>query len=201
MTRPKGIDISYAQATFPARAEHRFVIIRISSGDGGLHEDSRAAQHIGEARARKMPMAFYHFMGTGGAEEARFAVAAMQRHGVWGHKLIIDAENDATPEGVAAAIREAKQLLRPSLWRFRRRRRVGIYSGYWCKSHGGGTFGADFGWLADYNAFEPPAHWPPGFTKLWQFTSNNGTLDENYWMGIGDYRKFFQPIDKRGYRV
>ena len=144
-------------------------------------------------------------MGMGGAEEADYAVHAMNDLGCWGHKLVIDAEKNATPDGVLEAIRQAKRLLRPTLWLYRNRLRVGIYSGYWVKSHGGGTFGADFGWLADYNPHawytERPAGWSESFTKLWQFTSNEGRLDEDYWMADGDYTKFFAPIDRKGRRL
>src|SRR5205085_1885733 len=98
----------------------------------------------------------------------------MEKYNIAGYKLVLDAEGDVLERVVREAIKEAKRLLRPSLLQFRGRHRVGIYSGGWVKSHGGSRMGAKFGWLADYTAFDRPAHWSRRFTKLWQFTSNNG---------------------------
>src|SRR5258706_1510318 len=138
-----GIDISQYQPGSPWNKDNRFVINRISSGDGGLHEDSQAAQHIRLARQDKKPMAFYHFLGSRpGDAEARFAVKTMEKYGVWGYKLFCDFEGTAHPSDAKAFIREAKTLLKPSLWVYRLRRRVGIYA-----ARLSGT-GAQFGWAA-----------------------------------------------------
>lgn len=197
-----GIDISYAQAAWPGIASDKFVVIRVSSGDGGLHRDPLAAQHIAEARKAGKPFALYHYLGSsGGVAEASYAVKTMEGLGVWGHKLFCDFEGDADVKEAEAFIAHAKKLMRPEKWRFRLRKRVGLYSGYKIKANGNGTLGADFGWLADYDAFDRPSGWSRRFTRLWQYasTSSRGNLDLDAYMGrpalVG---RFFRPIRRSG---
>jgi GH25 family lysozyme M1 (1,4-beta-N-acetylmuramidase) len=196
----EGCDISQYQTSVPKWAD--FVIIRISSGDGGLHRDSRAESHIKECRKRKVPFAVYHYTGhEGGVKEARFAVEQMKALGVWGHKLVCDAEGTSTLPDVQDFIKEAKVLLKPSNWLFRKRLRVGLYSGGWIKANGGGRLGAQFGWIAHWGVDHPtlPAHWDADFTRLWQHTAAQG-IDKDRFLGKS-VDKFFGEIDRRGFRV
>ena len=198
-----GFDCSYAQGTWPGIASDKFVIIRVSSGDGGLHADDRAAQHIAEARKANKPFAFYHFLGrVGGKVEAQFAVRTMDKLGVWGHKLFCDYEGTSTRSDAIAFIAEAKRLMRPGKWRYRLRKRVGLYSGSTIKESGGGTLDASFGWLADYNAYDRPEGWSTTFARFWQYDSTSisrGHLDLDAYMGNPkNVARFFQPIYKSG---
>lgn len=203
--RNKALGIDYSQyqpQPGPYNKSTRFVIIRISSGDGGLHEDSKAAEHIRSARRDGKPMAFYHFLGNRpGVAEARFAITTMRKYGVWGYKLFCDLEGTATEADAKDFIREARTLMKPSMWIYRRRRRVGIYAG---KYHVRGTAGAQFGWLANYDGFDRPFGWSRLFTKLWQYTSFQGGvhLDRDAFMlSPKRVERFFQPINSKGKRV
>ena len=200
--RALGIDVSQYQPGDPWNKSTRFVIIRLSSGDGGLHIDSSAEAHIKACKRDKRPFALYHFLGHGGgAAEARFAVKAMESFGVWGYKLFCDLEGTAIEADAKDFVREAKALLKPSAWLYRARRRVGVYAG---KYHVRGTCGAHVGWLANYDGFDRPAGWSRLFTKLWQYTSfESGVhLDRDALM-LSPKRvaRFFQPIDRKGRRT
>lgn len=203
------MDVSYAQGAGLPTGPKDFVIIRLGYSKT-LDVDAKA--HIEECKKRNIPFALYWFLYNtySGREQADAAVKAMNDLGVWGHKLIIDAEGTVNTSVVRSAIRRAKALLKPSDKKFQYRRRVGIYSGEWARAHGGYTFGAQFGWLAAYVP-EPtlsqyiPRWWKGNyrhrkdrpFLVMWQYT--DAPQDRDFWLADPTHLPgFFRPIDRTG---
>lgn len=163
----EGIDISQYQASFNTNVD--FVIIRLGYS---ITEDPRASDHVGRAKANNVPYGGYWalYEGYTGTKQAEVCYALMRKYGVY--RVAVDAEQ--FPHATTLTM----QTVRDFITRMQELNGdCGIYSGYWIKAHGGGTAGADWGWLADYTARELPSGWTTAFAPLWQYTSSNGTLD------------------------
>jgi hypothetical protein len=167
----EGVDVSKYQSGDYAWA--KFYIVRLGYS---LTEDYMAGRHIAFAKAHGIPHGGYWFIynTATGAAQAQACFNVMTTLEIVGRPIFADAEGDANPNTVREFIDRMKRL----------NAHCGMYSGYWIKSHGGGTLGAAYGWLADYRSdWSWPINWPPAFRKLHQYTSfKDGIhLDRNYW--------------------
>jgi Glycosyl hydrolases family 25 len=172
MTYPEGVDLSkYDPDDYPWP---EFVIVRLGSV---VMDDWRLQQHVAYARQNGiMNLGTYYFLYVDGAPEAQadHAYALQQDVGLELAPHFADAESKCDVDTAQRYIARMREL----------RGDCGLYSGYWIKSHGGGTLGADYGWLPQYQStYTLPSGWSAEFTKLWQYTSNNGTLDQDRFLG------------------
>jgi hypothetical protein len=168
-----GIDISKYQVGDYTSAD--FYVVRLGSS---ITEDDRAAQHTSFARSHDIPYGGYWalYEGFTGAYQARICYDLMKKYGVF--RIAADAEQ----------FLGASLLTLRTVEDFVSRMQTlngdcGIYSGSWIKEHGGGTAGANWGWLADWSAFDRPAGWSLSFTKLWQTGNSGGSLDTDMYLG------------------
>lgn len=188
-TRPRGIDVSqYNSTSFHGFA---FVFIRATSADGGLHEDADYRAHLEQVRHAGIPFGVYHFAANGptAKEQATFFADVVRKHRLardTNHTLgqVIDLEGTLRPVIGQEVVDAAKDAFRGTP-----ERRMGIYSGGWIKAIGGPTFGAHFGWCADWTggakgSLVRPAHWSNGFTRFWQYeVAGNPRLDRDLFRG------------------
>lgn len=168
-----GIDISQYQSSFDTTVD--FVIIRLGYS---VSEDPLAAQHTTTAKNKGIPYGGYWalYEGHSGHDQAVACYNLMQKYGVY--RIAVDAEQ--FPGAATLTLQTVQDFIKTMQ---ALNGDCGIYSGYWIKAHGGGTAGADWGWLADYTAFDRPSGWSTAFTLLWQYTSSNGTLDKDHFYG------------------
>lgn len=195
LRKPHGADVSQYNVgnTFEGLG---FVVIRASSADGGLHEDSQVDEHVKLARRHRIPFGLYHFAANEDPiAQANLIVGTAQRLGALRKGdigIVIDCEAALDTSVAQQVINATKgQLNRsPSV----HRTEVGIYSGNWVKERGGETFGADWGWVAQWGTDRPtlPRHWHRGFTRLWQY-AGNGTDRDLY---RGSHRSFKRWLDR-----
>jgi hypothetical protein len=169
----EGVDISKYQSGEYAGAGFYFVRL-------GAYQtvDPLAKQHVTYAQAHGIPVGGYWvvYEGVSGGTQAEQCYAVMQQLNLY--RIAVDAEQfpgtaTLTLQTVQDFVARMKQLNGD----------CGIYSGYWIKARGGGTAGADWGWLADYTANDRPSGWSVEFEKFWQYTSSGGTLDKDRYLG------------------
>lgn len=176
MTYPEGVDLSRYQATDYDWAE--FVIVRLGSV---YADDVRREQHTTFARDRGIPLGSYWFLYDhdliSPEEQATDAYGLQIDLGLERAPHFADCEGELSTETAKRYIAEMRRL----------RGNCGIYSGWWIKSRGGPTLGADYGWLPEYHdTYVLPAGWTAEFTKVWQYTSSGGTLDRDRFLGTAE---------------
>jgi hypothetical protein len=156
-----------------------------------MTEDYRADQHTAFARAHGIPYGGYWALYDGtysGATQAAKCYQLMVQYGVF--RVAVDAEQfSGAPTLQLQTVKDFVAKMQEL------NGDCGIYSGHWIKEHGGVTCGADWGWLADWTAFDLPSGWSPAFTTLWQYTSTNGTLDRDRYMANDDIITWFRGDD------
>lgn len=174
MTYPEGVDVGYPQTSDFGWAE--FYIVRLGST---RQDDVRRIQHTLFARTNKIPLGSYWFMYAEGSPEADadHAFQIMTDLSLVDQPFFADAEGACTVDYATRFIARMKT----------HRPECGLYSGYWIKSHGGSTLGADYGWLPQYQeTYQRPSGWSESFLKLWQWTSSSGVLDRDRFLGTFD---------------
>ena len=181
MAYPEGVDLSrYNTADYDWAA---FVIVRLGSV---MADDPLRSQHTDFARARKIPLGSYWFLYDSTSitpeQQAEHAFQLQRDLGLDGVPHFADCEGELSTDTAKRYIARMQQL----------RGDCGIYSGWWVKSRGGPTLGADYGWLPEYHdTYTLPAQWTSAFTKVWQWTSSNGTLDRDRFLGTQDEMVYF----------
>jgi hypothetical protein len=182
MAYPEGVDLSkYSVSDYDWAA---FVIVRLGSVMG---DDYRRQQHVDFANAHGIPLGSYWFLYDSDIYspewQAERAYALQVGLGLELVPHFADCEGELSTETARRYIARMRAL----------RGDCGIYSGWWCKSRGGPTLGADYGWLPEYHdTYTLPAQWSVSFTKLWQWTSTSGTLDRDRFLGtLDDMTTFF----------
>lgn len=171
MAQWKGTDISVYQASTPAGYD--FYMIRAAIGKT---KDARLDQHYNQVAAWGKPYGFYYYPKPWKftpEEEAEYFYSVVGHHA--GKAIFaLDWEQDALAYGPSYAKRfmdRFKQLsgVKPVIYI-----QGSAVGGY------GSLLEADYGlWIAHWGVSKPTiAPWP--FYAMWQFTSNNGTLDEDW---------------------
>jgi GH25 family lysozyme M1 (1,4-beta-N-acetylmuramidase) len=175
----EGVDVSKYQSGYDPNVG--FVIVRLGAN---LTTDPLASQHVAFAKTHNIPVGGYWvvYEAASGAQQANACWSVMKALGV--SRVAVDAEQ----------FKGTSILTLNTVIGFVGRMKVlngdcGIYSGYWIKAHGGGTCGADWGWLANYTAFDLPSGWSPAFTVLWQYTTT--PIDRNKYLGRVPVADFF----------
>lgn len=171
MAQWKGTDISVYQASTPAGYD--FYMIRAGIG---MTKDRRLDQHYNQVAAWGKPYGFYYYPKPwkfSPEEEAEYLYSVVGHHA--GKAIFaLDWEQDALAYGPSYAKRfmdRFKQLSSVKPVIYIQGSAVGGY---------GSLLEADYGlWIAHWGVSKPTiAPWP--FYAMWQFTSNNGTLDEDW---------------------
>lgn len=171
MAQWKGTDISVYQSSTPAGYD--FYMIRAAIGKT---KDARLDQHYNQVAAWGKPYGFYYYPKPWKftpEEEAEYFYSVVGHHA--GKAIFaLDWEQDALAYGPSYAKRfmdRFKQLsgVKPVIYI-----QGSAVGGY------GSLLEADYGlWIAHWGVSKPTiAPWP--FYALWQFTSNNGKLDEDW---------------------
>lgn len=171
MAQWRGTDISVFQATTPAGKA--FYMIRAGIG---MTKDRRLDQHYNQVAAWGKPYGFYYYPKPWKftpEEEAEFFYSIVGHH-AGKAPFALDWEQEALnygPEYAKRFLDRFKELSGVKGMIYIQASAVGDY---------GSLLEADYGlWIAHWGVSKPTiAPWP--FYAMWQFTSNDGQLDEDY---------------------
>lgn len=173
----KGCDISTYQSTTPEGYD--FYIMRAGTTNG---KDSRLDQHYNQVKAWNKPYGFYYYAypSKETAVEGAKRFLSWVKHHAGKALFILDWEGEALNYGESWAKEWMDYVyketgVKPLIYIQRSAIQNGAYAS---------IANADYGlYVADWRDGAPKSTGPWSFWALWQFTSNNGTLDEDYFNG------------------